>query len=89
MLRQLIQQLLVYLKYKEKDNMENLIKKDNTISWRHIENAEIINVEKLDEMALHLTLAEYGTYYFDYPNTSVNDINYKTIDELILILKTK
>jgi hypothetical protein len=69
--------------------MENLIKKDNTISWRHIENAEIINVEKLDEMALHLTLAEYGTYYFDYPNTSVNDINYKTIDELILILKTK
>jgi hypothetical protein len=40
-------------------------------------------------MALHLTLADYGTYYFDYPNTSVNDINYKTIDELILILKTK
>jgi hypothetical protein len=69
--------------------MENLIKKDNTITWRHIEKAEIINVEKLDEMALHLTLAEYGTYYFDYPNTSVNDINYKTIDELINILKTK
>jgi len=69
--------------------MENLIKKDNTISWRQIENAEIINVEKLDEMALHLTLADYGTYYFDYPNTSVNKINYKTIDELINILKTK
>lgn len=69
--------------------MENLIKKDNTITWRNIENAEIINVEKLDELALHLTLAEYGTYYFDYPNTSVNDINYKTIDELITILKTK
>jgi len=69
--------------------MENLIKKDNTISWREIENAEIINVEKLDEMSLHLTLAEYGTYYFDYPNTSVNEINYKTIDELINILKTK
>lgn len=69
--------------------MENLIKKDNTITWRNIENAEIINVEKLDELALHLTLAEYGTYYFDYPNTSVNKINYKTIDELIIILKTK
>ena len=69
--------------------MENLIKKDNTISWRQIENAEIINVEKLDEMSLHLTLADYGTYYFDYPNTSVNGINYKTIDELINILKTK
>ena len=67
--------------------MENLIKKDNTISWRNIENAEIINVEKLDEMALNLTLAEYNTYYFDYPNTSVNDINYKTIDELINALK--
>jgi hypothetical protein len=69
--------------------MENLIKKDNTINWRNIENAEIIDVQKLDEMALHLTLADYGTYYFDYPNTSVNGINYKTIDELILILKTK
>jgi len=69
--------------------MENLIKKDNTITWRQIENAEIINVEKLDEMSLHLTLADYGTYYFDYPNTSVNGINYKTIDELINILKTK
>jgi hypothetical protein len=67
--------------------MENLIKKDNTISWRDIENAEIINVEKLDEMALHLTLAEYGTYYFDYPNTSVNDVNYKNIDELVNSLK--
>jgi len=69
--------------------MENLIKKDNTITWRNIENAEIIDVQKLDEMALHLTLADYGTYYFDYPNTSVNGINYKKIDELILILKTK
>jgi hypothetical protein len=69
--------------------MENLIKKDNTITWRQIKNAEIIDVQKLDEMALHLTLADYGTYYFDYPNTSVNDINYKTIDELINILKTK
>ena len=69
--------------------MENLIKKDNTINWRNIENAEIIDVQKLDEMALHLTLADYGTYYFDYPNTSVNGINYKTIDELINILKTK
>jgi hypothetical protein len=69
--------------------MENLIKKDNTISWRNIENTEIIDVQKLDELALNLTLAEYNTYYFDYPNTSVNDINYKTIDELITILKTK
>jgi hypothetical protein len=69
--------------------MENLIKKDNTITWRQIKNAEIIDVQKLDEMALHLTLADYGTYYFDYPNTSVNKINYKTIDELINILKTK
>ena len=69
--------------------MENLIKINNTINWRNIENAEIINVEKLDELALHLTLAECGTYYFDYPNTSVNDINYKNIDELINILKTK
>lgn len=67
--------------------MENLIKKDNTITWRHIENAEIIDVQKLDEMALHLTLADYGTYYFDYPNTSVNKINYKTIDKLIIALK--
>lgn len=69
--------------------MENLIKINNIITWRNIENAEIINVEKLDELALHLTLAKYGTYYFDYPNTSVNDINYKNIDELINILKTK
>jgi hypothetical protein len=69
--------------------MENLIKKENTITWRQIKDAEIIDVEKLDEIALHLTLAECGTFYFDYPNTSVNDINYKTIDELINILKTK
>ena len=69
--------------------MENLIKINNTINWRNIENAEIIDVQKLDELALNLTLAEYNTYYFDYPNTSVNDINYKTIDELITILKTK
>lgn len=69
--------------------MENLIKINNTITWRKIENAEIIDVEKLDEFALHLTLAECGTYYFDYPNTSVNEINYKNIDELIIILKTK
>ena len=69
--------------------MENLIKKDNTISWRDIENDKIIEVQKLDEFALNLTLAEYNTYYFDYPNTSVNDINYKTIDELITILKEK
>jgi hypothetical protein len=69
--------------------MENLIKKYNTITWRDIQNAEIINVEKLDELALHLTLAEYGTFYFDYQNTSVNKINYKNIDELINILKTK
>ncbi len=69
--------------------MENLIKINSKITWRNIENAEIINVEKLDEMALHLTLENYGTYYFDYPNTSVNGINYKTIDELINILKTK
>ena len=67
--------------------MENLIKINNTITWRDIENAEIVSVEKLDELALHLTLAEYGTYYFDYPNTSVNDINYKSIDELITALK--
>jgi hypothetical protein len=66
--------------------MENLIKKENTITWRDIQNAEIINVEKLDELALHLTLAEYGTFYFDYPNTSVNKINYKSINELINIL---
>jgi len=63
--------------------MENLIKKDNTITWRDIQNAEIISVVKLDELALNLTLAEYNTYYFDYPNTSVNGINYKNIDELI------
>jgi ferritin-like protein len=69
--------------------MENLIKKDNTITWRDIQNADIIDIQKLDEMALNLTLAEYNTYYFDYPNTSVNGINYKTIDELITILKTK
>jgi hypothetical protein len=69
--------------------MENLIKKENTITWRDIQNAEIINVEKLDELALHLTLSEYGTFYFDYQNTSVNKINYKNIDELINILKTK
>ena len=69
--------------------MENLIKINSKISWRHIENAEIIDVQKLDEFALNLTLAEYNTYYFDYPNTSVNGINYKTIDELINILKTK
>ena len=67
--------------------MENLIKINNTITWRQIKDAEIINVEKLDEIALHLTLAECGTYYFDYPNTSVNGINYKTIDELIIALK--
>ncbi len=67
--------------------MENLIKINNTITWRNIENAEIIDVQKLDELALNLTLAEYNTYYFDYPNTSVNDINYKTIDELINALK--
>ena len=66
--------------------MENLIKKDNTITWRDIQNAEIISVVKLDEMALHLELNEYGTFYFDYPNTSVNKINYKSIDELINIL---
>ena len=69
--------------------MENLIKINNKITWRHIENAEIVSVEKLDEFALNLTLAEYNTYYFDYPNTSVNEINYKSIDELINILKTK
>lgn len=67
--------------------MENLIKKDNTITWRDIQNAKIVSVVKLDEMALNLTLAEYNTYYFDYPNTSVNGINYKTIDELINVLK--
>ena len=37
--------------------MEILIKKDNTITWRNIENAEIIDVQKLDELALNLTLA--------------------------------
>jgi hypothetical protein len=50
-------------------------------------DAEIVSVVKLDEYALHLTLAEYGTYYFDYPNTSVNEINYNSIDELINALK--
>jgi len=69
--------------------MENLIKINNTITWRDIQNAKIIDVQKLDELALNLTLAEYNTYYFDYPNTSVNDVNYKTIDELITILKEK
>lgn len=69
--------------------MENLIKINNTITWRNIENAEIIDVQKLDELALHLTLENYGTFYFDYVNTSVNEINYKNIDELITILKTK
>jgi hypothetical protein len=69
--------------------MENLIKINNTITWRDIKLAEIIDVQKLDEFALNLTLAEYNTYYFDYTNTSVNKINYKTIDELIIILKTK
>lgn len=69
--------------------MENLIKINNTITWRNIENAEIIDVQKLDELALHLTLENYGTFYFDYVNTSVNEINYKNIDELINILKTK
>jgi hypothetical protein len=67
--------------------MENLIKINNKITWRNIESAEIVSVEKLDELALNLTLAEYNTYYFDYPNTSVNKINYKSIDELIIALK--
>jgi hypothetical protein len=67
--------------------MENLIKINNTITWRDIQNADIIDIQKLDEMALNLTLAGYNTYYFDYPNTSVNEINYKTIDELINALK--
>jgi len=67
--------------------MENLIKINSKITWRHIDNAEIIDVQKLDELALHLTLAEYGTYYFDYPNTNVNEINYNNIDELINALK--
>ena len=39
--------------------MENLIKINSKITWRNIDNAEIIDVQKLDEMALHLTLAEY------------------------------
>ena len=69
--------------------MENLIKINSKITWRDIQNAEIIDVQKLDELALNLTLAEYNTYYFDYPNTSVNGINYNNIDELIIILKTK
>jgi hypothetical protein len=63
--------------------MENLIKINNTITWRDIKDAKIVSVVKLDELALHLTLAEYGTYYFDYPNTSVNEINYNSIDQLI------
>ena len=67
--------------------MENLIKINNKITWRNIDSAEIISVVKLDEMALNLTLAEYNTYYFDYPNTSVNGINYNSIDELINALK--
>jgi hypothetical protein len=67
--------------------MENLIKINNKITWRDIMDAEIVSVVKLDEYALHLTLAEYGTYYFDYPNTSVNEINYNSIDELINALK--
>ena len=67
--------------------MENLIKINNTITWRNIENAKIFNVEKLDEIALHLTLENYGTFYFDYPNTTVNDIQYDSIDNLINALK--
>lgn len=67
--------------------MENLIKINNTITWRDIQNAKIVSVVKLDELALNLTLAEYNTYYFDYPNTSVNEINYNNIDELIAALK--
>jgi hypothetical protein len=67
--------------------MENLIKINTKITWRDIENAEIVSVVKLDEFALNLTLAEYSTYYFDYPNTSVNGINYKNIEELINALK--
>jgi len=63
--------------------MENLIKINNKITWRNIDSAEIISVVKLDELALNLTLAEYNTYYFDYPNTSVNEINYNSIDQLI------
>jgi hypothetical protein len=66
--------------------MENLIKINDTITWRDIKDAKIVSVVKLDEMALNLTLAEYNTYYFDYPNTSVNEINYNSIDELINIL---
>lgn len=63
--------------------MENLIKINDTITWRDIADAKIISVVKLDEMALHLTLEECGTFYFDYPNTSVNEINYNSIDKLI------
>ena len=63
--------------------MENLIKINNKITWRDISDAEIVSIIKLDEIALHLTLADYGTYYFDYPNTSVNEINYNSIDKLI------
>jgi hypothetical protein len=67
--------------------MENLIKINNTITWREIKGAKIASVVKLDEYALHLTLYECGTFYFDYPNTSVNEINYNSIDELIAALK--
>lgn len=67
--------------------MENLIKINDTITWRNIENAKIVNVEKLDEIALHLTLESNGTFYFDYPNTTVNDIQYDSIDKLINALK--
>lgn len=67
--------------------MENLIKINDTITWRNIENAKIVSVEKLDEIALHLTLENYGTFYFDYTNTTVNDIQYNSIDNLINALK--
>lgn len=67
--------------------MENLIKINDTITWRNIENAKIVSVEKLDDLALHLTLENYGTFYFDYPNTTVNDIQYNSIDNLINALK--
>lgn len=67
--------------------MENLIKINDTITWRNIENAKIVSIEKLDNLALHLTLENYGTFYFDYPNTTVNDIKYDSIDNLINALK--
>lgn len=67
--------------------MENLIKINDTITWRNIEKAKIVSVEKLDDLALHLTLESYGTFYFDYPNTTVNDIKYNSIDNLINALK--